>query len=285
MTNSVGQCLTFQIRGQVFGIDILHVKEIIEYGGVTKVPLVPTFIHGILNLRGSVVPIVDVGGRFGWDIITPSRLTCIVVTEVEHEGARLHIGLLVDAVNEVVSLTAENLESAPQFGANVRADFIKNIGKIGSKFVLLLDIAKLLDIEAVARSSSGGYTRMAKKILTVDDSITMRRMIKMTLEKSGYKVHEAGDGLEGLSAVLKVAPDLIISDVNMPNMKGIEFVKTLREDAAYVAHKFVPVLMLTTENSDAMRAAGASAGAQSWMQKPFTPDKLTMAVEKLIGEA
>lgn len=149
MTNSVGQCLTFQIRGQVFGIDILHVKEIIEYGGVTKVPLVPTFIHGILNLRGSVVPIVDVGGRFGWDIITPSRLTCIVVTEVEHEGARLHIGLLVDAVNEVVSLTAENLESAPQFGANVRADFIKNIGKIGSKFVLLLDIAKLLDIEEI----------------------------------------------------------------------------------------------------------------------------------------
>ncbi|MBV6493222.1 MAG: Chemotaxis protein CheW [Turneriella sp.] len=143
------QFLTFQVREQNFGLDILYVKEIIEYGGVTPVPLVPNFIRGILNLRGSVVPVVDVGGRFGWKILEPSRFTCIVVTEVEHKGSKLEIGLMVDRVNEVVRLSEENIEASPRFGANVRLDFIKNVGKVAGKFVLLLDITKLLDIEEI----------------------------------------------------------------------------------------------------------------------------------------
>ncbi|MBV6493221.1 MAG: Response regulator MprA [Turneriella sp.] len=126
---------------------------------------------------------------------------------------------------------------------------------------------------------------MAKKVLTVDDSVTMRRMIKMALEKAGYIVQEASDGLEGLKSVLAFQPDLVISDVNMPNLPGIEFVRKLREDTEFSAYKFTPVLVLTTESSEAMRDAGKSAGAQSWMVKPFAPEKLLMAVEKLIGEA
>jgi purine-binding chemotaxis protein CheW len=144
-SSAEGQYLTFQVKDQTFGLDILRVKEILEYANVTPIPLVPQFIRGILNLRGNVVPVIDLGRRFDWEITRLSRLTCIVVTEIEHEGARLDIGLTVDAVNEVVRLAPDNIGASPNFGTNVRADFISNVGKVGGKFVLLLNITKLLD--------------------------------------------------------------------------------------------------------------------------------------------
>lgn len=144
-----GQFLTFKVKDQIFGLDILNVKEIMAYTSVTPVPLVPEFINGILNLRGNVVPVIDVSRRFDWQKTEFTRLTCIVVTEIYHDDKLLEIGLIVDAVNEVVKLAGENIENSPNFGTNVRADFISNVGKVADKFVLLLDIARLLDVEEI----------------------------------------------------------------------------------------------------------------------------------------
>lgn len=121
---------------------------------------------------------------------------------------------------------------------------------------------------------------MAKTILIVDDSSSLRTVVKMALVRAGYDVLEAGDGREGLAALEKAGKvNLIVSDVNMPNMDGIAFVTQLK---THPRHKFVPVIMLTTEGQDAKKQEGRAAGAKAWIVKPFNPPQLLDAVSKLI---
>lgn len=121
---------------------------------------------------------------------------------------------------------------------------------------------------------------MAKTILIVDDSSSLRMVVKLALTRAGYEVLEAGDGKEGLAQLEKVAKvHLIVSDVNMPNMDGITFVTHVK---AHPRHKFTPVVMLTTEGQDAKKEQGRAAGAKAWIVKPFNPPQLLDAVSKLI---
>lgn len=123
---------------------------------------------------------------------------------------------------------------------------------------------------------------MTKKALTVDDSKTMRDMVSFTLKGAGFEVKEAGDGKEALTALQGFKPDVIITDLNMPNMNGFELIRALRADPS---HKFTPILMLTTEGDDTKKAEGKAAGATGWVVKPFAPDKLIAVVKKVCGEA
>jgi len=118
------------------------------------------------------------------------------------------------------------------------------------------------------------------KILAVDDSASMRQMVSFTLKSAGFQVTEASDGVEGLKAAKSGSFDVVISDVNMPNMDGLEMVKEIRSLPSY---KFVPILMLTTESSGDKKQAGRSAGATGWIVKPFNPDQLLATVKKVIG--
>jgi two-component system, chemotaxis family, chemotaxis protein CheY len=121
---------------------------------------------------------------------------------------------------------------------------------------------------------------MAKNILIVDDSSSLRTVVRMALNRAGYDVTEAGDGLEGLAALDKAAKvHLIVSDVNMPNMDGITFVTKVKQ---HPKHKFIPVIMLTTEGEEARKNQGRLAGAKAWMVKPFNPPQLLDAVSKLV---
>lgn len=123
---------------------------------------------------------------------------------------------------------------------------------------------------------------MAKTILVVDDSASLRRVVNLALTSAGYDVVEACDGVDGLSklkAMVGKKVHLIISDVNMPKMDGIEFVTQLKQQMAF---KFTPVIMLTTEGDDEVKAAGRNAGAKAWIIKPFNPDQMLNAVSKLI---
>jgi two-component system chemotaxis response regulator CheY len=121
---------------------------------------------------------------------------------------------------------------------------------------------------------------MAKKILTVDDSASIRQMVVFTLKSAGYDVVEASDGNLGVQQAKKMQVDLILTDQNMPGMDGLTLIKTLRATPQY---KSTPMLMLTTESSDAMKAQGKSAGATGWLVKPFDPQKLLEVVRKVIG--
>lgn len=121
---------------------------------------------------------------------------------------------------------------------------------------------------------------MAKKILTVDDSPSIRQMVAFTLKASGYGVDEANDGNDGLRKAKAQAYDLILTDQNMPNMDGLTMIRSLRATPQY---KSTPILMLTTESSDAMKSEGRAAGATGWLVKPFNPEKLIEVVKKVIG--
>lgn len=144
------QYLTFSLGGEMFAVGILNVKEIIEYGHLTEIPMMPAFIRGVINLRGSVVPVIDLSARFGGKATEVSRRTCIVIVEVSDGETRHDIGIMVDAVSEVLDIPGSEIEPPPSFGARIRADFIFGMGKVDGKFVIILNIDKVLSVEEIA---------------------------------------------------------------------------------------------------------------------------------------
>lgn len=155
------QYLTFQLGGETFTIGILRIKEIIEYGNLTPVPMMPVFIRGVINLRGAVVPVVDLAARFGRDSQAVTRRTCIVITEVEVGGECQDVGLVVDAVNEVLEIAAAEIEPAPAFGAGVRTDFIEGMGKINGRFVIILHVDRVLSLDDLLLTQQAGAAAQA----------------------------------------------------------------------------------------------------------------------------
>ncbi|WDE06427.1 chemotaxis protein CheW [Thalassomonas viridans] len=144
------QFLTFSLGGDKYGLDILSVKEIIEYAELTRIPLMPDFIRGVLNLRGLVVPIIDLLARFGGEPAEITRRSCFVIVEVESDEGAIEIGMLVDEVNDVVEISRDNIEPTPSFGNQIRTDFISGMGKISGHFIVLLQIAKVLSIDELS---------------------------------------------------------------------------------------------------------------------------------------
>ena len=151
--SSPAQYLTFLLGGEMFAVGILNIKEIIEYGTVTEIPMVPPFIRGVINLRGAVVPVIDLASRFGGKRSEISRRTCIVIIELAENDERQDIGVVVDAVSEVLEIPATEIEPPPSFGARIRADFISGMGKVNGKFVILIDTEKVLSLDEMAQLS------------------------------------------------------------------------------------------------------------------------------------
>jgi purine-binding chemotaxis protein CheW len=145
------QYLTFMLGGEVFAIGILAIKEIIEYGSLTVVPMMPDFVRGVINLRGAVVPVVDLAARFGRVPEPTTRRTCIVIVEMLADGERQDVGVVVDAVNAVLEIGPEQIVPPPAFGARIRTDFIRGMGKVGGKFVIMLDVDRVLSMDDLAR--------------------------------------------------------------------------------------------------------------------------------------
>lgn len=150
------QYLTFLLSGEMFAIPILNIKEIIEYGSLTTVPMMPAFICGVINLRGSVVPVVDLSIRFARKAASITKRTCIVIIEIEAEDEKQDVGVLVDSVSEVLEIPRNEIEQAPSFGAKIRADFIQGMGKINGKFVIILAVNHVLSIDEMAVLAQAG---------------------------------------------------------------------------------------------------------------------------------
>jgi len=150
------QYLTFTLGGEMFAVAILNVKEIIEYGSITEIPMMPTFIRGVINLRGAVVPVIDLSSRFGNKPTEVARRTCIVIIELSDGEASQDIGIMVDAVSEVLEIAKSEIEPPPGFGAKIRTDFISGMGKVNGKFVIILNVSKVLSIEEIALLSRMG---------------------------------------------------------------------------------------------------------------------------------
>ena len=137
---SSSQYLTFVLGGEVYALEILHIKEIIQYGELTEVPMMPSFIRGVINLRGKVVPVVDMTARFGRGVTSVAR--------------RTSIGVMVDAVNEVIDIADSDVEPPPAFGGRLRADFISGMAKRDGRFIIVLNLAQVLSVEEMVALSS-----------------------------------------------------------------------------------------------------------------------------------
>lgn len=146
----IDQYLTFVLGGEIFAIGILSIKEIIEYSSLTEVPMMPACIRGVINLRGAVVPVIDLAVRFGRGPAPVGKRTCIVIIEVMVNGERQDIGVVVDAVNEVLEIPLADIEPPPSFGARIRTDFMRGMGKVNQKFVILLDVDHVLALDELA---------------------------------------------------------------------------------------------------------------------------------------
>lgn len=146
----VRQYLTFQLGEEVFALDVSNVREILEFTAVTKVPKTPEFMRGVINLRGSVVPVLDMRLKFGMTRTERTVDTCIIVVEVSFEEENTIIGALVDSVQEVFELEPNQIEPAPRIGTQLKTEFIKGMGKKDDRFIILLNIDKVFSSEELA---------------------------------------------------------------------------------------------------------------------------------------
>ncbi len=139
-----GKYLTFALAHEEYGLEILKVREIIGYMEVTAVPQTPHYVRGVINLRGQVIPVVDLRSKFGMETTDVTDQTCIIVVEIERGEDTFSTGIVVDHVQEVLDIEGKSIEEAPEFGSSVNTDFILGMGKIGDSVKILLDIDKVM---------------------------------------------------------------------------------------------------------------------------------------------
>jgi len=144
-----GKYLTFTLADEEYGIGILKIKEIIGMMPITSVPQTPDFVKGVINLRGKVIPVVDLRLRFGMASIDYNERTCIIVVEIMGESGTVMIGIVVDAVSEVLNIKGDDIEDTPTFGARLNTDYILGMAKMGGGVKILLDIDKVLNAEEI----------------------------------------------------------------------------------------------------------------------------------------
>lgn len=149
------QYLTFTLSNEVFALDITKVREVLDFSSLTKVPRTPDFLRGVINLRGSVVPVVDLRLKFGMPMTERTVNTCVIITEVTVDGDTTVLGALADSVQEVLDLDPVNIAPAPKIGTTLRTEFIKGMGKRDERFVIILDIDRIfaLDELTLARTA------------------------------------------------------------------------------------------------------------------------------------
>src|SRR5512139_1390950 len=149
-TTGTRQYLTFRLDEEIFALDITKVREVLDFTTVTKVPRTPDFMRGVINLRGSVVAVVDLRLKFGMTATESGVNTCIIITEVQVDNETVILGALADAVQEALDLDAGNIAAPPRIGTKLRTEFIKGMGKQNDRFIIILDIDKVFSVDELA---------------------------------------------------------------------------------------------------------------------------------------
>ena len=159
------QYLTFKLADEVFALDIAKVREVLDYTDITKVPKTPDFMQGVINLRGSVVPVVDMRLKFGMTAIEKTVNTCIIIMEVTLDGETTVLGALADSVQEVLDLEPGQIEPAPRIGTRLRTEFLRGMGKQDHHFVMILDIDKVFSLDELAQVGDAGTYAPTEEVL------------------------------------------------------------------------------------------------------------------------
>jgi len=150
LTELAGKYLTFRLGDEGYGLEILKVQEIMGMMDVTRVPRTPEFVRGVINLRGKVIPVVDLRKKFELEAKEDTERTCIIVMQITRGDGKVTMGTIVDEVSEVIDVAGEQIDPPPEFGASVDTDFILGMGKVGEKVLMLLDVEKVLSSNELA---------------------------------------------------------------------------------------------------------------------------------------
>ena len=190
------QYLTFKLEEAFYALSIHQVREVLDFTQITKVPRMPGFIRGVINLRGGVVPVVDLRLKFGMPETERTRTTCIIITEIDLGGEVTLLGILADAVQEVVTLSSEQIEPAPKIGTHLKTEFIRGMGKRGEALIIILETDRVFSEEemACARSSVEGSEAICRP--GGADGSAPRGMGRRHAERAGARarVGTQGDG-------------------------------------------------------------------------------------------
>jgi purine-binding chemotaxis protein CheW len=163
-TITTAQYLSFELDDEVFAIDITKVREVLEFVSVTTVPQTPDFMRGVINLRGSVVPVIDLKQKFGISKTEKKINTCVIITEIQLDDDSVILGLMADSVDEVFSLDSEQIEPAPKIGTHLNTAFLDGMGKKDDRFVMLLDIDKVFSTDELIMVSSSGDSPAEERV-------------------------------------------------------------------------------------------------------------------------
>ena len=155
-TSTTSQYLTFRLGDEIFALEIFKVREVLEYRSVTAVPRTPPFMKGVINLRGSVVPVVDLHTKFGTGATEKTADTCIIIAEVDFDGETMQLGALADSVEEVFDMDSGQIEPPPRMGTHLDVDFIRGMGKKGEEFVIILDVDRVFSSDEMAAVIENG---------------------------------------------------------------------------------------------------------------------------------
>jgi purine-binding chemotaxis protein CheW len=150
------QYLTFKLEEEIFALDISKVREVLDFTAITKVPRTPEFMRGVINLRGNVVPVVDMRLKFGMTKTENTVNTCIIIVEIHLDGETTVLGALADAVQEVIELGSGQIEPAPKIGTRLKTDFIQGMGKQGEGFIIILDIDRVFSADELSLVQDAG---------------------------------------------------------------------------------------------------------------------------------
>ncbi len=155
-----GKYLTFRLAGEIYGLPILKVQEIIRLMKITRVPKAPSFVLGVVNLRGKVIPIINMRLKFGLETVEDTERTCIIVVQVAHRGQTITLGAVVDEVSEVLNLSAEQISKTPPMGASVDTEFIMGMGRLESNVIMLLDLDKAFSSQELSEMGAGSAPQL-----------------------------------------------------------------------------------------------------------------------------
>ncbi|MCB1174495.1 MAG: purine-binding chemotaxis protein CheW [Leptospiraceae bacterium] len=171
-TDNKNQYLTYHLGDELYGIDILSIKEIIEYDDVTIVPMTPSYIRGVINLRGNVVPVADLPSLFEHTPIAITRRTCIVILEVHSDDGKYEVGMMVDSVTEVIDINPDDIDPPPSFGTRVHVSCIKGMGKTDKGFVILLDPGLFLSLDELYKLADSLERAQKKEAARADAPVS-----------------------------------------------------------------------------------------------------------------
>jgi len=170
LSDDAQQYLTFSVLNESMAVGILDVDEIIEIGDMTRVPMANNSIRGVINLRGNVVPVIDLSHRLGGRSLQITRRTCIVLVNFMLDGEPNTMGMLVDAVNEILTIPGEAIQKTPDFGTDIRQDFIHSMGRIDDEFIILLNIERVLSLDELSEVASQRQLTSKLSNMPVDQS-------------------------------------------------------------------------------------------------------------------